>query len=125
MSLVRKLLVVAFAFGVLAMGMGCGTPIKDGVVLAINPSVVRVGVDKVATVQVVLTKARTEDGTMTFLVDDNTIIGAASGTSEVSVKKGDDMVFFDIQGLKQGTTRLKAKLDGNIVISAPVIVSDQ
>lgn len=125
MRFVRKTLMSLCLLSLVGMFSACGTPITDGVVLNINPTVVRVGVNEVTTVQVFLTKPREKAGELTFYIDDSSILAPATKEGKVAVQPGQDMISFDVQGIKTGRTGIKAKLDGNIVVRVPVIVSAQ
>lgn len=104
---------------------GCGTPQVDGQVLNINPSVARVNVGGVTTIQIFLTKPRVEEGTMSIFIDDDGLVKPATQSGEVKVSKGQNMVSFDLQGIAVGRTTLRARLDGDNAVSAQIIVSNQ
>lgn len=125
MNCVRKACMSLCLLAFVGLFAACGTPNVDGSVLNINPSIVRVGVNQVTTVQVFLTKPREKAGVLQFFIDDSSIVAPATVKAEVAVAAGQDMISFDLQGLAAGTTNIKAKLDGNFVVSVPVVVSEQ
>lgn len=126
MNWVRLSCMFVLMSGLFVCMTGCGTPQVDASVLTINPSVVRVKVNQVTTVQIFFTKPRENDGQLEIFVDDQEIVAPATTTAVVEIKAGEDSVSFDIQGVKPGQTNVKARLDKALrPVTVPVIVSNQ
>ena len=113
------LLFVSFGFS------GCGTPIRDASPVSINPTVIRVKVNDVVSVQVNLSKAREKAATMSFIIDNPDILRPAAAQTSVDVAVGQDAVSFTFQGIKAGTTLLRARFADSEEIKADVVVVEQ
>ena len=104
---------------------GCGTPMRDGLPVAIVPNYAQVKVGETFTIEVTLSKPREKAGKMVFSIKDVQIVRPASRTADISVQPGQSAVYFSFQGVKAGRTTIWARLDDSMPVSTEVIVSSQ
>ena len=95
-------------FLLVTLGMACSPAITDGVPTTINPSTLRISVNETATLTVFLSKPREAEGALTLTYDDPAIAQNSDGAKEIKIQPGDSSISFEVQGLKEGDTKIYA-----------------
>lgn len=120
LSVLGVVLLTAGAF------QACGTPVYDGLPVSITPPVFQVRVNKVSTILVSLSKPREKEGTLYIIIDDTSVLLPAAQKTEIKVPAGASSVPFSFQGIKAGTTNIRARMDNEgEAVSAQVRVVPQ
>lgn len=101
-----------FALPLLILSTSCTPPIRDGVLIALNPTSVRVKVNNTATLTAVFSKPRETPGKLTFRIINDEVARPASVTPDnLEVKVGQNTFTFDIQGIAPGVTQIIATME--------------
>lgn len=104
----------------------CGTMVPYAVPVAMNPTVVQIQKNEIATVTIILSKQHQGDepATMEVTFGDSDIVRPEAGKSTVSVPVGAQTVTFNVQGVKAGTTFIRAQI-GDYSTRSSLVVLDQ
>lgn len=123
----RRSLVMSFVSVVLGLSFvfqGCGTPVVDGIPVAITPPGVQVAVNNTVSINISLSIPRQKEGTLYIIIDNPEIVLPAAQTTEVKVAAGVSSVPFSLQGIKAGRTTIRARMENEgEVVSTSVLVT--
>lgn len=101
-----------FGLTLVMLSTACTPPIRDGVLIALNPTSLRVKVNNVATLTAVFSKPRETTGKLTFRIIDDAVVRPAALTPDaLEVKVGQNTFTFDVQGIAPGVTQIIATME--------------